>query len=698
MDYDMILPALAGASGVFAGCAVLYSKIRPRFPVKVNCWFCNQDTKVEFRYEESWVCPSCQQYNGFTEDGDYNRDLPAQYCESLNTPPHNQKQRSRVSSHAGLALGNGLCQTCNLNQTLKVRALADYTPIHPDNYDKEIEEYRKRLEKTYGLCRQCEATLHQTLGKQDSWLKPKLISWRLHQTSENKAKLSSLVMRSKPTRLPFFLHLLHLVGLFISLVLFLTNLHHLQHHSGIHLVSLNLGLDLEVYLVSLYKFTSIMVIAGLSTLLMGIFGSGKEMLLVSDAVSSFIWVGLLALCSSKQLIPASDYNSLQVAVSAAAVLFTLWTSLVPRVLPRTHMTRRNLNKSEVKSETSSANLEDSQCTFNASFSDELSDTIRPASVAPSDTLQPASVTPSDATPPFQSVDPLTSDLDATLGSLKISTPIKSTVRSHHSPSVSPRSLFSEKHGYTPKLNGSYCSQRNVVSPSRLSMKNITQSSWVAGGYWGHPVSPPLDYSQHRIQTLGSVPSYQQPSLQTPVQPTLCPLSRSSSQSSGFVSLGSGPPSYKLKPGFSSLPNSHPGSVCGDFDRGSILSEPVGKLWNYAPSLYPSDSASQCSHIRYRGQANSDAQSLYSSGSASPPSPLSNGCYSHPVIHGSEVGNSAASLYSSQNSIATLTGKDCSSLKSPWFAFFLGMSIAANGFLIALLYLNIDLQNLISGST
>lgn len=355
-------------------------------------------------------------------------------------------------------------------------------------------------------------------------------------------------------------------------------------------------------------------------------------------------------------------------------------------------------------ETSGTNLEDSQCTLSASFSDELSDTIQPSSVAPSDTVQPASVTPSDVTPPFHPVDSLTSDLDATLGSLKISTPIKNTSRSHHGQSVSPRSLFSEKPGYTPKLNGSFCSQRNVVSPSRLSTKNITQSSWVAGGYWGHPISP-LDISQHGIHTLGSMQSCQQSPLQTPPQPSLCPLSRSSSQSSGFVSLSSGPPPYKLKTGLSSLPNSNPGSICGDFDRGSILSEPVGKSWNYAPSLYPSDSASQCSHIRYRSQANGDAQSLYSSGSAfsnhspsrSPLSPLSSGYFAHPVIHGSEVGNSAVSLYSSQNSVAALTGKDSSSLKSPFFAFFLGMSIAANGFLIALLYLNIDIQNLLSGS-
>ncbi|XP_037777511.1 transmembrane protein 201 homolog [Penaeus monodon] len=127
MAYEMVMPVIAGASGVFAGCAVLYSKIRPRFPVRVNCWFCNKDTKVEFRHREGWMCPSCEQYNGFTEDGDYNRDLPAQYCSSLNSPVGCQTAK-KPQTQPSLALGNGFCQTCNLNQTLKVRALADYTP------------------------------------------------------------------------------------------------------------------------------------------------------------------------------------------------------------------------------------------------------------------------------------------------------------------------------------------------------------------------------------------------------------------------------------------------------------------------------------------------------------------------------------------------------------------------------------------
>lgn len=691
----MILPAMAGASGVFAGCAVLYSKIRPRFPVKVNCWFCNTDTKVEFRYRDTWVCPSCQQYNGFTEDGDYNCDIPAQYCETLNTPLK-QNSDKEPANHPRLSRGNGLCQTCNLNQTFKVRALADYTPVHPDNYDKEIEDYRKRLERSYALCRQCEATLHQTLGKQDSWLKPKLISWRLHLTSENKARLFANAANEKQ-KTTFYIHLLHMFGILISVVLFLCNMHHLQQDSGIHLVSLNFGMALEVYLTSLHRFSSPLIIAGLSILLMSIFGSGKEFLLVSDAITSFVWVGLLALCSSKQLLPPKDYNSLQVLISGAAVIFTLWTSLVPRNLNSTTMQMKpRLNKS-VMSESASSTLEDSRCSVNASLNGSMN------SLTPQSSPHQCEVTASPIQGLTHKAPTATDDLDTTLGSLKISTPLKVDARNRSSTPFSPKLLFSEKPGYNPKLNDTYCSQRSGTNSSRLSAKNITQSSWVAGGYWGHPLSSSREFSQHVIPSLGSVHAG---------QPSVYPLSRSSSQSSGFVSQSSGPPPYRVH-GPCSLPNSRHGSNCGDLDRGSLLSEPTYKTWGYAPSVYPSDSASQYSYSRCQGQAKGDAQSLYSCASVldcslqRTPSPTASNSYLYHTALGNLSENSSNA--SSHRNTTKVQATDTSvlelkkrkpkeqltqSYRNPWIAFFLGMSIAANGFLAVILYLHTDIQTLI----
>lgn len=685
MEYDMILPVVAGASGVFAGCAVLYSKIRQRFPVRVNCWFCNTDTKVEYRHQESWICPSCQQYNGFNEDGSYNRDIPAQYCENLNTPLIQQKKKL---DQTGLALGNGLCHTCNLNQTLKIRALADYTPIHPDNYDKEIEDYRKRLERTYSLCRQCEATLHQTLGKQDSWLKPKLISWRLHFTSENKTKCFNKNTGGYQRTL-FYRHLLHIMGVLISLVLFLCNLHHLQHHSGIQLVSLNFGVDLDMYLATLYKYSSPLIVAGLSLLLISIFSSGKETLLVSDSVASFVWVGLLALCSSRQLLSAKDYNSLQVLISGAAVLFTVWTSLVQRNFSRTGINKKTEINKSMTSDNSSDNLEESQCTLNASLSDDLGNLTPPFSHPNNGTINHMH---------SGLDDPIMADcLDTTLSSLKISTPLKNHSQNRTNAPFSPKLLFSEKPGCNPKLNDTYCSQKDVNSPSRFSAKNITQSSWVAGGYWGHPTSPSREYSQQVMPALGSM---------CPGQSPMFPLSRSSSQSSGFVSQNSGLPPYKIQGPFS-LPNSCHGSHYGDLDRGSLLSEPTYKSWGYAPSLYPSDSASQisCSQSRVQAKSLYSCASHVSDGSLqrNPPSPpASTSCFYHTTRGNlSENSSNTSSSRNVKIQTADITAMELKNIakpytslnyRNPWIAFFLGMSIAANGFLVAMLYMHTDIKS------
>lgn len=679
MDYDMILPAIAGASGVFAGFAVIYSKIRPRWLVAVNCWFCNKDTKVEYRHSDGWMCPSCQQYNGFTEEGDYNRDIPAQYCESLN---HTYQRKDRqVKNQPSLALGNGFCQTCNLNQTLKVRALAEYTPIHPEDYDNEIDEYRKRLERTYALCRQCEATLHQMLGKQDSWLKPKLISWRLKQSAENKTQI--ITKNAAQPKIPFYLCVVRILAALLSLGILLSNIHHLQHHSGVQIVSLDLGINGEIYLTQINKFQLPLVILGLTMVLFAIFGAGKDILLVSDAITSFIWVGLLALTSSKKLLSSEDYNSLQVLISSAALLLTVWTVLVPRSFNNLIMTKPPLNKS-AGSDLSSSNHDESCRTVDASLSDDLRD----LTAMPTPSSRDLTSTPIPPKSNFSSVD---ANIDSGLESLKISTPYKSG-HIHPPTPFSPRALFSDKPGYNPKISDTYCIQKNV-NPPRISTKNITQSSWVAGGYWGSPMSPTRELAAHVVPKPISIHQNQVHTF---------PLSRSSSQSSGYISLTNGLAPYTSSHGPFSLPNSRHGSVCGDFERGSVFSEPAYKSWVPSVNIKPSDSVSQCSYGR--GQARSDVQSVYScasvfSGSSlqkTPPSPTGSTTCLFQDAMGNISENSNFSLNSRNfdnrehrtQSVVPVSNdtKLCSfgNHRSPWFAFFLGMSFAANGFLVFLL--------------
>lgn len=112
------------------------------------------------------------------------------------------------------------------------------------------------------------------------------------------------------------------------------------------------------------------------------------------------------------------------------------------------------------------------------------------------------------------------------------------------------------------FNGSLRNRkRPIIRPSQLSLcKNVTQSSWVAGGYWQSPVhGKALPLTGNESQEMSTATAF-------------APLSRSSSQSSGFVSQSSQP---GVCDGATSLPNSCTGSTCGaDFDSFSALSEPV----------------------------------------------------------------------------------------------------------------------------
>lgn len=82
----------------------------------------------------------------FSQDGDYNCDIPAQRSAKLN-----KWKVSSFSSVNGSINGsingrvtpvNGLCDPCNRNQELKVQQLASFEPDNENYFDEEIQEYR----------------------------------------------------------------------------------------------------------------------------------------------------------------------------------------------------------------------------------------------------------------------------------------------------------------------------------------------------------------------------------------------------------------------------------------------------------------------------------------------------------------------------------------------------------------------------
>ncbi|XP_014292634.1 uncharacterized protein [Halyomorpha halys] len=164
MDYFNLYDPLPA---VFIGLSVVIFSIilfeiscylRRVIPKSVECWFCKHKTEVNFFLRNSWTCPSCEQYNGFNKDGNYNKVISSQHSESLNLLtvarqiPKNEWRK-----------GPSLCSKCNLKQHLKVQHLASFVPMSETNYDKEIEHFQEQIEKNYELCENCENLVSKVL-------------------------------------------------------------------------------------------------------------------------------------------------------------------------------------------------------------------------------------------------------------------------------------------------------------------------------------------------------------------------------------------------------------------------------------------------------------------------------------------------------------------------------------------------------
>ncbi|XP_074874139.1 transmembrane protein 201 [Carettochelys insculpta] len=193
---------LAGGLGVTVCAAaglLLYKIARRKKPTHttVNCWFCNQDAVVPYGNRNCWDCPNCEQYNGFQENGDYNKPIPAQYMEHLNhvvsgatTFCDPTKPQQWVSSQILL------CKKCNNHQTMKIKQLASFAPREEGKYDEEIEVYKHHLEQTYKLCRPCQAAVEYYIKHQNRQLRALLLSHHFKRWETDKPYMQSFCSSS----------------------------------------------------------------------------------------------------------------------------------------------------------------------------------------------------------------------------------------------------------------------------------------------------------------------------------------------------------------------------------------------------------------------------------------------------------------------------------------------------------------------
>ncbi|XP_069774517.1 transmembrane protein 201 isoform X2 [Narcine bancroftii] len=188
------LTAAGGGLGLCATGALLYRAVTRKKPthVKVNCWFCSQDTTVPYGNRNCWDCPNCEQYNGFQENGDYNKPIPAQYMEHLNHMVTSWATPSQTSKIQQWPNGQILfCKKCNNNQPLKIKQLASFVPRDEDKYEEEIEVYKHHLEQTYKLCRPCQAAVEYYIKHQDRQIRAILFDHQHRRREADKTFVQS---------------------------------------------------------------------------------------------------------------------------------------------------------------------------------------------------------------------------------------------------------------------------------------------------------------------------------------------------------------------------------------------------------------------------------------------------------------------------------------------------------------------------
>ncbi|XP_072283440.1 transmembrane protein 201 isoform X3 [Pyxicephalus adspersus] len=189
--------AATGATGLTG--LLLYRLFRGKRPthVSVNCWFCNQNTVVPYGNRNCWDCPNCEQYNGFQENGDYNKPIPAQHSEHLNHPVSNGRTIAEVTKpQQWVNCQLLLCKKCFNNQNTKIKQLASFAPREEDRYDEEIEVYKHHLEQMYKLCRPCQTAVEFYIKHQNRQLRAIMLNQQLKRREMDKSYVQSFTSGS----------------------------------------------------------------------------------------------------------------------------------------------------------------------------------------------------------------------------------------------------------------------------------------------------------------------------------------------------------------------------------------------------------------------------------------------------------------------------------------------------------------------
>uniref|UniRef100_A0A1I7T0N9 Ima1_N domain-containing protein n=1 Tax=Caenorhabditis tropicalis TaxID=1561998 RepID=A0A1I7T0N9_9PELO len=252
---------------------------------------------------------------------------------------------------------NGLCADCNLGQEIIMNKVADFEPVNEDRWSEELEDFRYKLDRMHPLCPRCTIQVHGKL-EEDKKKFSSLIEMKYKLKHAIGSTLKNVMSNDKKSRKNFFAggntcETLHFVCLFMSLLLFLSNIDYLQQDAGTSLITFPKTIQDHlptIYLNSLPINAIIFLVH-----LIAIF-SNKCRVTLPD----LLFPVLSIIYGFTFLVPSDNISQDMALVRCACSSFIACLSMAVTFLPRKRLHKKKPNKM-VSSAFSLASTPTSQC-------------------------------------------------------------------------------------------------------------------------------------------------------------------------------------------------------------------------------------------------------------------------------------------------------------------------------------------------
>lgn len=448
-----VVSALAPVLLIVTACLTIVYRLRMRLAVKVNCWFCNEDVRISRRNVDWWLCPWCEQYNGFSEAGDYSFNIPEQYTKEKKYARYCSSLRNSIRKNPSL------CMDCNERESQKLTALSQFEPRRESSYDEELSVFKAKLEEKYPVCNKCRSIVSRVLNKQAQWL----------------TRYKMLVFRHKPVKviinnarkMEAVFRVISII--FISVIMYSDNPIWTWLLGGMffHLCATWAGWrkknNYNALLIVLWS--CIILLTSIKNLIIP-----QIFCLAAEHVEQY---SMIRLCASVMII---------VSIKASSHKNTLTGSVAFKKLRHRQNDYENVSDEDDNVYTSNSTVTVSQMSKFPEGEPQLAMTKISDNVCSANSPQSSFC------------------LDDSLSALSLHEDTRKYSNATLNATVFKKRIYnaaSAENLFRKSNNAS--SKRNILAPPKL--KSVTMTSWVAGGYWQESTTP-LTLSRSSSQSSG----------------------------------------------------------------------------------------------------------------------------------------------------------------------------------------------------